>query len=480
MKGIVKPVDFRAVVFIFVVSRIILFLLGLRMNILPLFQYWQYLDVETLKHNLLRGVWYDHAQPPMFNIFLGVIIKVFGASSLAVFDILFKAISLANAFFLHRITKLLVKNPHLPALVAICYILSPATMVIECDLSYTICVSLLLLLSLYFLLRFYDSASWLNSIGIFLPLCLLCLTRSMYHLLWFLVVSGIILGCYGVRKSYKRLLVSAGLSLLTVISMYVKNYLIFGIFYTSSWLGMNLSRNVFHEQEITDSSNIMAIGPFEQISKYRHFYNPEEEKKYAGLNDRDLLKEYKNDSFINLNHVGYIDVSKQFMEASKKEILAHPVMYLYNVSQSFIAFFSPATRYVEVVEPVKIIKYYDILYSFNLLPLGAENRQKARTLIVISAIPKVLLYIAVISLILKSFIRNRKWTVLNMVIMFCIGYVFVLSSLVEHYENMRFRFEVEPLFLILAVQAVSELLEKSRVGRKSKAPRFISAQERNS
>jgi hypothetical protein len=50
--------------------------------------------------------------------------------------------------------------------------------------------------------------------------------------------------------------------------------------------------------------------------------------------------------------------------------------------------------------------------------------------------------------------RNREISLFNIFIMLTIGYVFLASSFFEHYENMRFRFEATPLFLVLLAQAI--------------------------
>ncbi|HZK63526.1 MAG TPA: hypothetical protein VFC34_05240, partial [Puia sp.] len=85
--------DFGILILVFVLSRVLMIALGIRMNMQPLLAYWQYLDVETLRHNLLRGVWYDHAQPPAFNLFLGIMLKISGNQSVLFFAVVFKFIS---------------------------------------------------------------------------------------------------------------------------------------------------------------------------------------------------------------------------------------------------------------------------------------------------------------------------------------------------------------------------------------------------
>jgi hypothetical protein len=343
--------------------------------------------------------------------------------------------------------------------------LSPAAIVYENELFYTSFVSMLFLLTVVSLLDIKESVTWRSATGIFLPLLLICLTRSMYHILWLLVISVIILFYAKRKQGYYKLFFVSFLSIILVSTWYVKNYFIFGEFTTSTWIGMNFSRNVFHDQEVKDSSQIAAFAPFSRISVYNSFRDLQTEKKFAGLNDRDLIKEFKNDSFMNMNHVGYIPISKKYMAACKAHIKAKPVAFLKNVAQSAIIFFAPATRYSVTEFQAKKIKYYDAIYSFNLSHF-AKSKQERRIALTVSAIPKGIIYLLVFAWLIKDWIRKRRISLLNLFICSVIGYVFITSSLIEHYENMRFRFELEPLFLLVLAQPLSSLL-LNRPGRKA-------------
>jgi hypothetical protein len=240
---------------------------------------------------------------------------------------------------------------------------------------------------------------------------------------------------------------------------YVKNYFLFGKFSTSTWIGMNFSRNVFHDNEVSDSSRIEAYAPFSKISVYRSFISGTAEKKYAGLDNRDLLNEFKNDSFINANQIGYIEVSDQYMIACKQYIRANPVAYLKNVVQSCLIFFAPATRYSLTEKQAKKIRAYDVVYSFNLSHF-AEGKEQRRIAMLVSSIPKILVYLFVFFVFFRQTKKNKFISPWNLFLIATIGFVFGVSSLLEHYENMRFRYEVEPLFLLLAGQVASILLNR--------------------
>src|SRR5262245_2635671 len=61
----------------FIVVQVASHLAGIRFDASPLQWYWQYLDPSLLEKKLLGSLFYLHSQPPLFNLFLGVIAKVF-------------------------------------------------------------------------------------------------------------------------------------------------------------------------------------------------------------------------------------------------------------------------------------------------------------------------------------------------------------------------------------------------------------------
>jgi hypothetical protein len=141
MKEISSNRQILIIIIVFIISRILALLLGLHLNEWALLAYWQYLDIDTLQHHLLTGVWYDHAQPPVFNLLLGVVLKIGGKYSMLLFAILLKGISLANSLLLFSILGKLTEVRYIPLITALVYMLSPATLIFECELFYTTTVS---------------------------------------------------------------------------------------------------------------------------------------------------------------------------------------------------------------------------------------------------------------------------------------------------------------------------------------------------
>jgi len=70
-------------------------LFGVRFETGALWAAWQHLDVVVLQSQLLEGLSALHAQPPLFNLFLGVLIALAPAGALAtVFDAIYGMLTL--------------------------------------------------------------------------------------------------------------------------------------------------------------------------------------------------------------------------------------------------------------------------------------------------------------------------------------------------------------------------------------------------
>ena len=77
------------IILAFATSRLAAYGAGVRFDARPLESYFQYADPSLLQDRLLETVFYLHAQPPLFNLMLGLTIFVIG---------LFKKVVLADNF----------------------------------------------------------------------------------------------------------------------------------------------------------------------------------------------------------------------------------------------------------------------------------------------------------------------------------------------------------------------------------------------
>lgn len=445
---------------LFLISRLLLPLLEVKFQSQILLTYWQYLDLETLQHDLLKGLYYDHTQPPFFNAWLGLVLKVFGDQSSLVFAISLKALTLINTSLLYGTLTRVSSLKWVPLAGALVYLMSPATMVMEQELFYTPFITLFLLLALRSLILLPHGISTPVVIGLFGSLVLVCLTRSMYHVFWLLLVGLLVVFLFRGQKGWGKLIGGGMIALLLTGGWYLKNKLVFGQFTSSTWMGMNLARNVFHDA-MADSGSIARLEPFSPISAYTSFIPEGYTQSFQGKLDRVLLEEYKNGPYLNAKQVGYIPVANAYLEACKEAIRKDPVHYGKNVAQSAFIYFAPMTRYPSTEFLAKKLKYYDLVYSFNLSQL-AEGKQQRRMALLLSALPKMAIYLLVFSLLIGQCLRTRKAATWQWFILLLFAYSFTVSSLFEHFENMRFRFEAEPLFYVLAASILPPWWQKIR------------------
>src|SRR5215470_10138514 len=101
---------FAAISLVFVAGALLARGAGMGFDDSPLVWFWQFLDPELLRHDLLRSVALLHSQPPAFNLFLGGVLKASGGHATLVFSVLFAAMGLALLFAMAA----LMRHLHVP------------------------------------------------------------------------------------------------------------------------------------------------------------------------------------------------------------------------------------------------------------------------------------------------------------------------------------------------------------------------------
>lgn len=438
----------------FGLSRGIFYALGIRFDMTALADYWQYLDIESLKTDVLKAIWYQPAQPPVFNLLLSAILKVGGAYASTLYCLVFCFISLANACILQSIISRATANSLLALVIPLVYLLSPSTVLLENELFYTSFVSLLLLLTVYNIQLLQIKVSFTRAFLVFLLLAILCLTRSFYHLGWMLLTIALLLIHWWPAPGVRKIALAAIIPVCLVSGWYAKNLYLFGNFSTTSWGGMSLARIVFHEKSTIDTTTIAGIPPFSAVSSYRNYLTPIETRNIPDKQKILLTKELKNGEHLNLFNIHYIGIAEKYGEVSKKQIRQHPSGYLKNLSKTSLIFFTPASSYFKVESNERKIRFYDAVLTLNFASFFQTDREQKKSLAV-SAIVVLAIWLVVLNGFRKEIRGFWQFPAFNFFILTTIAYVFLAGTLLEYGENMRFRYEVQPLFLILVAQFIS-------------------------
>ena len=486
------------IIAVFVASQIVTTFLGIRfvgsskMIIEP---FWQYLDPQILKTDLLRGLFFLHSQPPLFNSFLGLVLKVFPQHYEQVFAWIFQAFSFGTLLLMGVIMRKMGINEKLIFLFCAIFALFPNFLVYTNLLFYTLPIAFLLLLSCLFLQKFMESQRMKYAVLFTSTAGIIMLTRSIYHLLWFVVCGAVIV--FLINSNSRRIFLRAAMvPVLIVFVLYTKNAVLVGSFGPSSWMGMNLARgwplpndsmrnlNAFLEPEEIRRLNAMnkinaewMVGPFMPPGAYinlGYFRTDKLSYTHPAISAPEKRSSIPNVTHPNFNHSDYAKISKKMLDADRAIILEYPGKYFARVLLGFKMYLQPATGPSWFL--VQSYNYNPVQNYANLLTkLLFQGR---RIELARGYVPWNSLYILFPLLVIfgmkKIFVNDNENRTIDRVtfayITITIIWVALITNLLEFGENNRIRFETDPFIVIVlaaAVQALYRLLRKGLLRRSS-------------
>ncbi len=454
--GAGRGAAFATIALVFAASRAAAYAAGVRFDVSPLTWYWQYIDPPLLQARLLESVFYSHAQPPLFNILLGVTLKLPAGAFSTLMHAQFLAMGLIAAFGLF----LLLTSLRIPArasVVLTClFTVLPATILYENWLFYEYLTMTLLVWMAVALHRFVARASTAAGVAFFALAAAAIFARSIFQIVWLVpIVAGLV-----AVVSPRLVRRCAAVPLLLVALLYAKNGLLFGAPVTSSWLGMNLARGtVVHLDEPARQAlvasgalhPVAALPPFSPLDAYAAVMPLPAASGIAVL-DRAV----KSGGSPNYHAKGYLPVSRHYLDGALWTIRHEPGPYLRVVRGAVWLFFNPSTDHAPVERNRQQMRAYDELVTRAvylrtpyLLRLGVGI---LAAYIFAGAYALVVMWQLVVA---RRPATPEASTVLFMA--FTCLYVFLVSTLFEAGENQRMRFVLDPLTLALVAAGATHL-----------------------
>lgn len=460
----------------FITSRVIYYLTGIRFEDSGIYNYWQILDVELLKNRLLESLFYLHSQPPLFNLFLGLVLKLFPQNAHIAFIAVYQVLGLTLSVSVFILLLELGMSRKAGFIITLLFIVYPPIILYENWLCYTYPVATLLTVSAVFLNRFVKTGTITNGVLFYTLLSCPVLIRASFHLVWFALF--IVLSFIYLKDLRKRIILASVIPLMAVLLIYGKNYFIFGELNTSSWLGMNLSRMTTDTLAPSGKiwllnkgviSRISTFSPGSMLEKYKPFID---EPRKTGIPALD--NEIKSTGGQNLNNIAYIDISRQYMKDSLNVIVNYPQIYLGGLKRSYSLYlFRPSSEYFVFNQKRNRtqIRAFEDLYYIILLGKVPESKINELTsnrylrfilgngFFLLLWIPTFAIY--GLYLLYKCVLRRFGDPAFKLTIIFMIVniiYLTLVGNLFEHGENNRFRFVIEPFMIIITVLLINDLL----------------------
>ncbi len=457
-----RAADRAAILFVvvfFAASRLLFAAAGARFDARPLLEFCQFLDGDLLRHRLAESLAYLHIQPPLFNLYVGVVLKVAPGSEGALFSVLQLALGLALSLLLFRFLRSLGASPAAGALLATLFAAGPSALLYEKWLFYELPVGALLLLAAFCLGRFLRHGALFWGVLFFTSAAAVTWTRSLFHVVWL----GLLMLLLAAQARRPRLVLAAASGpVVLTIALCAKNAILFGFFGTSSWLGMSLARGTTFALPLVEREALISAGdlsPFARVPTRPAFPDVRDLPVHAstpptGIPALDQVRRPGGAS--NHNNLLWVGVSEAYLRDARTVLAAHPATWLLSIGEALTLYFRPSCE-----DP--------LLLAGNRRALAAWETVYDRFVLLDHGISWTLFLVHVTALAWGGwFVLARRLPATEVergLVLFAwvtLLWVAAVGNLLEVGENNRFRWAVDPLALGLAVHAVRCLAATGR------------------
>lgn len=444
---------------VFMIAHGIFYFFGGRFDAVTL-NFWQIVDRELLRERFLESLWYLHIQPPLFNAFLGFVQFIPGIDSYWIYYLSYIILGIAAALSLFQILRNFRIAPGVAlGIVSLC-VISPSWILYEHWLFYEFPTMALLTIAIYRLQRLLQKPTAFNSFFAFSVLMLLFLLRSIFHWFWYALAFSMIL--FAVRSNYKSIIKGALLPTGIIVLFVLKNYLLFGVWTTSTWMGPNLLMMNKHipfsvrDQLYVEGkfSPVVAVGPFAPLEDFEKWV-PGISKQKWGVPILDLPR--RTDGSVNYNHCAYIAINQYQLNDIKAMIVRDPWGYLKQVQESWRRFCYPCWINLFFYGQPKTLDAW--LGVWNRIFLGWNQEEMLKNYDEIQITPQkrilywmlpLLLAFAFLLLVLPSRLSHLDSND-RFLLAFCFFTTFLIifaGTFLLSAENNRVRFLITPLLAV--------------------------------
>lgn len=348
-------------------------------------------------------------------------------------------------------------KPLLSLSITLIYIVTPATILYENIFFYTHLIIFFFVSAAYYLIRYFNTQK-IHFIHLhFCFLLLISLTTSFFHIVWYFLIILILI--YFLKTNRKQIIVAASIQLIILLSVYLKNFLVFGDFNTSSWFGMNLSRMTVYQMPADERLKLFEERKLSEVSLLPPFPQKDDILKLKtikqdslGFEILDNLK--KSSSKTNFNNNIYLKISDAAFNDSKFIITKYPEYYWAGIKQAFVIYFTSPSEYKPLNQNIPELNYYSKI--FNKYVYGAFFDS---TVGYVTIILTIIIVFSVGFLILKKDL-DIKIKIVLIFMLINIFYVMIIGNFLEVGENNRFRFYTEIFSYVLLAYIINTLTEK--------------------
>ena len=454
---------------VFVLSRIAYYLLGVRFDARPVLHFWQFVDAELLKHRMLESLYYLHVQPPGFPLYTGIVLKLFPNAYPAVFHAIHLVLGIGICWLTYYLMSVCGVNSWLAFILTSLFIVSPGVVMFENFMLYEYPTAFLLLAAAAALYNFCLRESARYAVLFFTCLLLLLVVRNQFHLIY---IAGTFLALLYLYKRDRRMLFLSGIvPLLLAFGLFFKNWVVFGSFSSSTWMGMTISAITTHQLTEEEARDFISRGLISPVSRIEPGVPVARYLPYVQMPPATgipvLDEEASASGVTNFNNRVFFQIQRYYLKDGFWILRNYPVAYVRSLERAWFSYFLPAGDYLffDLNRPriYSIERFFDLVF-FGQLRDASDRKSLTR---MEEQGPKLGLILYTGTFLLIGLPSLWLWTIYYLVkgirkktlaqppavligfLLFNITYLTAVANFLSCYESNRYRFQFDALFVIL-------------------------------
>ena len=464
----------------FVLSRLGYSLLGVRFDARPIQHYFQFIDPELLKHRLIESMYYLHVQPPGWNLYIGIFLKLFPGSYSAALHCAYLVLGLVTCWLVFYLMRVLAVSRGIALTLTAWFIVSPGVVLFENLLLYEYVVWFLLVAAAAVLWRYAAGGSLLWIVSFFVLLLALVFVRNFFHLIYVVAILAALAYLFKCRR--KSVLLAAALPLLIALGLYTKNWILFGAFSGSTWLGMNMDTITAHQLTGSEARGLISRGTISPVALLDIGTPIELYRPYIQIPARTGIPVLDDcvtsTGATNFNCLAFRQVQRIYTRDGLALLRTYPVVYLRSFEAAWFTYFLPTSDFpsFDLNRPrIRAIdRFWNIVFFGQFEDAG--DRKNLRRLADRGASISLVLHTGVFLMIglpllwiwgivylvrgVRGGVLDRAPAILLGFLLFNIGYVTAIANLLSSFENNRYRFPIDAFYVVLLGVAIEQLIRR--------------------
>ena len=438
---------------LFIVERCVFYVM------LPLdwpfaYQRMQNLDVFSLRTDLINSLLNLHAQPPLYNLFIGLVVKIVPETfAPIVVQCIYFLLACLTFFMYRRIAAAIIRSNFIRICCDIAYLLFPTILFSERWFTYAFPVTAMIVALAFLTLKLSRvGPATIRYFTLFSVIAAaVVLMRSFFHLIaW--MMPALLCALYATgRVQIRRKCIIAIFSFAVAALPYCWNLSRYDMFTSSTWQGMNLFRTMHYvstpelEKEVEGGflHPVCRLRSFAPIRDYIEAFPQTQESCITSQNCKVLDDEEKSSSAndrtgeVNWNHRIIPVASRELEKGWKHLVFKYPSAYALGVLNGLYSFFT-----------VDVYQFWDNSDEWSPAASKSALDFSIRTVKAI-VIPVVFILLFISSAVAFFRLMRRKSTCAFA--LFSLGtmiYVLAISITCELGETSIMRAPIDPLCLL--------------------------------